>query len=170
MAIRLFPCLLAALLAALMCISCSKGCSKPPVAKTNDSRTKQVLGVTEWQLGDKEATGFEVITYDGKAESVACTILGGERVKSVYLQKSLETPSYILKLDAASGFYGTVIPTPFGDRIPRIHTEPVKHDGLWVLMNDQDGIHGSDGRMTSYIALRFTKKKRSNQAIDSDKK
>jgi hypothetical protein len=141
-----------------LCVVCAAfvGCSRQPLQPTDDSRTKAAFGIWEWSLTPGYDEGFSFVVFDGANKSQALTCKPGETIRSVYLQKSPESGDYVVKIDAGNGgFYGSVIPDPFAGLVPRHHRAPLKSEGLWVLVNDQDGIADSDGRMSAYIAMSF---------------
>jgi hypothetical protein len=142
----------------LLGVTCAAlaGCSRQPLQPTDDSRTKAAFRIWEWSLTPGYDRGFSLVVFDGANKSEALTCKPGQTIRSVYLQKSSESGNYVVKIDAGDGgFYGSIIPDPFAGRVPRCHKTPVKVDGLCVLVNDQDGMADSNGRMSAYIAVSF---------------
>lgn len=145
--------------ALFLCAVCAGvvGCSKQPLAPTDDSRTKAAFAIWEWALTPGYDEGFSVVVFDGTTRQEALTCKAGEAVRSLYLQKSPESGEFLVKIDAGNGgFYGGVIGDPFSGRVPLCHKTPVNHEGLWVLVNDRDAKAGSDGLMSAYIAISFS--------------
>jgi hypothetical protein len=131
------------------------GCAESRIYPSEKSKIKSALDISEWVVASSDIADLEIIAcVDGEERSV----LKSEaplRVSAIYLQKMIDREAYLLCVESDRGTYKTMINSPFGVQPPKIHDTPVRHEDYLVLMNKSDGLVGTDGVMTHFLAVRL---------------